>query len=150
MSKNGVQAGLRLPERMLATSVARWPTVWPAASTTCHLRVCASPVPLGKYVDIDKSFYFKPLRRERLEYRSGPKIVKALLLFRIRARLSDPHLEGGRCTSRESSWAIQVWRFAFGLNFHFEFFYFSISSSVIVLRPQLPGRRSSVGRASDL
>src|SRR2546421_2798181 len=83
MSKKGVQAGLRLPERMLATSVARWPTVCPAASTTCHLRFWASPVPLGKYVDIDKSFCFKPLRRERLEYRRGLKIVKALLLLRL-------------------------------------------------------------------
>src|SRR5438876_7026120 len=108
MSKNGVHAGLRLPERMLATSVARWPTVCPAASTTCHLRFCASPVPLGKYVDIDKSFYFKPLRRERLEYRSGPKIVKALLLLRIRARPSVAQLEGGRYRSRKSLAAIQV------------------------------------------
>src|SRR5256885_10410005 len=76
MSINGVHAGLRLPEIMLATSVASRPTVCPAASTTYHLRFSASPVPLGKYVDIDNSLWFWRLKRERLEYRNAPKNVK--------------------------------------------------------------------------
>src|SRR3982751_2908040 len=76
MSIKGVHCGLRLPERTLATSVASRPTVCPAASTTYHLRFSASPVPLGKCVDIDNSLWFKRLERERLEYRNGLKNVK--------------------------------------------------------------------------
>src|SRR5215216_112170 len=65
---NGVYCGLFLPVSTRATSVAKRPTVWPAASTTYHLRFSASPSPLGKYVDIDNSLNFKRLKRERVEY----------------------------------------------------------------------------------
>src|SRR4051812_8029011 len=61
---------------MLATSVANRPTVCPAASTTYHLRFSASPLPLGKYVDIDNSLWKKRLKRERVEYRNAQKNVK--------------------------------------------------------------------------
>src|SRR3982751_2571986 len=76
MSMKGVHCGLRLPVRILATSVASRPTVCPAASTTNHLRFSASPLPLGKYVDIDSSLWKKRLKRERLEYRNAQKNVK--------------------------------------------------------------------------
>src|SRR4051812_2755510 len=78
MSIKGVQRGLRLPVSTLAISVASRPTVCPAASTTCHLRFSASPVPLGKYVDIDNSLWFERLKRERVEYRNGLKNVKLM------------------------------------------------------------------------
>ncbi|HUQ32963.1 MAG TPA: hypothetical protein VM095_12660, partial [Pyrinomonadaceae bacterium] len=45
-------------------------------STTYHLRLSASPLPLGKYVDIDNSLWNKRLERERIEYRNAQKIVK--------------------------------------------------------------------------
>src|ERR1044072_9524626 len=70
-SRKGVYCGLFLPVSTRATSVARRPTVWPAASTTYHLRFSASPSPLGKYVDIDNSLKFKRLKRERVEYLTG-------------------------------------------------------------------------------
>src|ERR1043165_8540141 len=76
MSIKGVHCGLRLPVKMLATSVASRPTVCPAASTTYHLRFSASPLPLGKYVDIDSSLWKKRLKRERVEYRNAQKNVK--------------------------------------------------------------------------
>src|SRR5215210_2161134 len=85
MSIKGVHCGLRLPVSTLATSVASRPTVCTAASTTYHLRFSASPVPLGKCVDIDNSLYFKRLERERVEYRNGPKNVKL-----NRAHTGDP------------------------------------------------------------
>src|SRR4051812_47492741 len=72
----GVHIGLRFPDRIEATSVARRPTGWPSASTTYHLRFSANPVPLGNCVDIDNSLSIYRLKRERLEYRTAPKNVK--------------------------------------------------------------------------
>src|SRR5437773_5792053 len=80
MSRNGVHCGLRLPVNIDATSHARWPTVWPAASTTYHFLFPARSLPLGKYVDIVNYLYFKRLERERLEYRSLLSIVKPTIL----------------------------------------------------------------------
>src|SRR5712691_4470239 len=76
MSRNGVHCGLRFPDNIDATSHARWPTVWPAASTTYHFLFPARSLPLGKYVDIFNYLYFKRLERERLEYISLLSIVK--------------------------------------------------------------------------
>src|SRR3954449_11580968 len=50
ISIKGVHAGLFLPDKILATSVASRPTVLPLASTMTHLRFSANPLPLGKYV----------------------------------------------------------------------------------------------------
>src|SRR5213593_1814722 len=80
MSRNGVHCGLRLPVNIDAISHARWPTVWPAASTTYHFLFPARSLPLGKYVDIVNYLYFKRLERERLEYRSLLSIVKPDIL----------------------------------------------------------------------
>src|SRR3990172_10951069 len=79
---NGVHCGLRLPVKMRATSEARCPTVWPAASTTYQFLFPARSLPLGKYVDIVNYLYLKRIKRERQEYRSAQNIVK---LERIRA-----------------------------------------------------------------
>src|ERR1051325_508829 len=97
MSMKGVHCGLRLPVSTLATSVASRPTVCPAASTTYHLRFSASPVPLGKYVDIDNSLCFKRLKRERVEYRNGPKNVKLnrALLGPSASALPAPYVKRG-------------------------------------------------------
>src|SRR5215204_6893875 len=77
VSRKGVHSGLRLPVRIEATSEARWPSVWPLASTTYHFRLPASSLPLGKYVDIVNYLCFQRVKRERLEYRTPKKIVKA-------------------------------------------------------------------------
>src|SRR6185503_21241248 len=76
MSMNGVHCGLRLPDSIDATSVARWPTVRPAASITYHFRLPASSFPLGKYVDIVNYLCFQRVKRERLEYLCVEKVVK--------------------------------------------------------------------------
>src|SRR3954470_11477406 len=98
MSIKGVHCGLRLPDRTLATSVASRPTVCPAASTTYHLRFSASPVPLGKCVDIDNSLWFKRLERERVEYRNGLKNVKLRPATRDGRSGESEHLHNGRAS----------------------------------------------------
>src|SRR5437762_8317500 len=80
MSRNGVHCVLCLPVNIVATSLAIWLTVWPAASTMYHFLFPARSLPLGKYVDIVNYLYFKRLERERLEYRSLLSIVKPAIL----------------------------------------------------------------------
>src|SRR5687768_3991597 len=85
----GVHSGLRLPESKEATSDARCPTVWPLASTTNHFRLPARSLPLGKYVDIVNYLCFQRIKRERLEYLRGEKVVKATRLMTVVMRFQN-------------------------------------------------------------
>ena len=111
-----------MPVSIEATSDARCPTVWPAASITYHFRFPARSLPLGKYVDIVNYLYFQRVKRERQEYKTAQKNVKlACIDWRSRTSFSpnnftDQAKGSLACTPKSLSVIAIVTREPYGLS----------------------------------